>query len=178
MVNQEVQQHGLFYIGIDGCVVYSALHIVMNIIDLISVNWKVGNEDLVDAIANISKEGEEGAKDEEEEEKPNTKVTHSIVFVTAEAAPYSKTGGLGDVCGSLPITLANRGHRVMVISPKYLNGSASDKNFDGAVDTECKVKVSCFGGTQEVQFYHEYKAGVDWVCEQLLPYSHSCRLVL
>ncbi|RZC56493.1 hypothetical protein C5167_015346 [Papaver somniferum] len=122
-----------------------------------------GSKEFVESITNIMNEGTEGAMDAEEEEKHHTKVTHSVVFVTAEAAPYSKTGGLGDVCGSLPITLASRGHRVMVISPRYLNGTPADRNFDGAVDTECKVKISCFGSTQEVQFYHEYKAGVDWV---------------
>jgi len=36
-----------------------------------------------------------------------------------QAAPWSKTGGLGDVVGSLPIALAARGHRVMVVVPRY-----------------------------------------------------------
>jgi hypothetical protein len=36
-------------------------------------------------------------------------------------APWSKTGGLGDVLGSLPIALAARGHRVMVVVPRYAN---------------------------------------------------------
>ncbi|GBG93411.1 hypothetical protein CBR_g69054, partial [Chara braunii] len=43
----------------------------------------------------------------------------SLVFVGAEAAPWSKVGGLGDVMGALPATLAARGHRVMTISPRY-----------------------------------------------------------
>ncbi|EXC21435.1 hypothetical protein L484_011877 [Morus notabilis] len=96
-------------------------------------------------------------------EEPQTRTTYNIVFVTAEAAPYSKTGGLGDVCGSLPIVLASRGHRVMVVSPRYLNGTAADKKFASVVDTESRIKVPCFGGEQEVAFFHEYREGVDWV---------------
>ncbi|XP_042504074.1 soluble starch synthase 1, chloroplastic/amyloplastic-like [Macadamia integrifolia] len=97
------------------------------------------------------------------EENPPTKVTNNIVFVTAEAAPYSKTGGLGDVCGSLPIALAARGHRVMVVSPRYMHGDTSDKVFDSALDVDCHIKIPCFDGLQEVAFFHEFRAGVDWV---------------
>lgn len=99
------------------------------------------------------------------EGKVPSRVTHSIVFVTAEAAPYSKTGGLGDVCGSLPIALAARGHRVMVVSPRYLHGGPSDKNFAGASLVGSPTKIICFGGEQEVGFLHEFRAGVDWVRE-------------
>ena len=42
-----------------------------------------------------------------------------IVFVSAEVAPYSKTGGLGDVAGSLPFALAAKGHRIMIITPRH-----------------------------------------------------------
>ncbi|XXG90032.1 hypothetical protein AAC387_Pa12g1896 [Persea americana] len=98
----------------------------------------------------------------EEDGKSECRVTHNIVFVTAEAAPYSKTGGLGDVCGSLPIALAARGHRVMVVSPRYLN-KVSEKNFASVCDIECHINVKCFGGDHEVAFFHEYRAGVDWV---------------
>ncbi|XP_021729114.1 starch synthase 1, chloroplastic/amyloplastic-like [Chenopodium quinoa] len=99
----------------------------------------------------------------EGEEKTSVKVKLSIVFVTAEAAPYSKTGGLGDVCGSLPIALAERGHRVMVIAPRYIHGTAADKVYAGAFDADCRIKVNCFGGEQEVAFFHQYRDGVDWV---------------
>lgn len=43
----------------------------------------------------------------------------SIVFVSAEVGPWSKTGGLGDVVGGLPIALAQRGHKVMTIAPRF-----------------------------------------------------------
>ncbi|XP_058095886.1 soluble starch synthase 1, chloroplastic/amyloplastic [Magnolia sinica] len=123
-----------------------------------------GNKEAVDfttkAVTAREEEGEE--KGGEEEGKSETRITHNIVFVTAEAAPYSKTGGLGDVCGSLPIALAARGHRVMVISPRYLNG-VSDDVLAGASDVGCCIKTFCFGGEQEVSFFHEYRAGVDWV---------------
>lgn len=43
----------------------------------------------------------------------------NIVFVSAEVAPWSKTGGLGDVLSGLPAALAARGHRVMTVAPRY-----------------------------------------------------------
>ncbi|HET6436882.1 MAG TPA: glycogen synthase GlgA [Anaeromyxobacter sp.] len=42
-----------------------------------------------------------------------------ILFVASEVAPWSKTGGLGDVVGALPRALAARGHAVSVVSPRY-----------------------------------------------------------
>ena len=43
----------------------------------------------------------------------------NILFATAEAVPFCKTGGLGDVCGSLPRELAQLGHRPTVVLPAY-----------------------------------------------------------
>ena len=42
-----------------------------------------------------------------------------ILFVAAEGAPFSKTGGLGDVIGALPKSLVKAGHEVAVILPYY-----------------------------------------------------------
>ena len=42
-----------------------------------------------------------------------------IVFVSAEVSPYSKSGGLADVAGSLPKEFTKMGHEVCVITPKY-----------------------------------------------------------
>jgi starch synthase len=44
---------------------------------------------------------------------------HKIVFIASEIYPFSKTGGLGDVLGSLPLALRNMGADVAVISPFY-----------------------------------------------------------
>lgn len=42
-----------------------------------------------------------------------------IVFASAECAPFVKTGGLGDVAGSLPAALVRAGAEVIVMVPKY-----------------------------------------------------------
>ena len=43
----------------------------------------------------------------------------SVLFVAGEAVPFVKTGGLGDVVGSLPKALIQQGIDVRVILPKY-----------------------------------------------------------
>jgi len=42
-----------------------------------------------------------------------------ILFVASEVAPWSKTGGLGDVAAALPDALAARGHAVSIVTPRY-----------------------------------------------------------
>ena len=42
-----------------------------------------------------------------------------IVFAASECAPWAKTGGLADVVGALPKTLAKMGHRVSIFIPYY-----------------------------------------------------------
>lgn len=78
----------------------------------------------------------------------------NIVFVSAEVAPWSKTGGLGDVVGALPCELARRGHKVMTVAPRY------DQYYD-AWDTS--VSSTIMG--EKVNYFHTVDQGVDrvWV---------------
>ncbi len=53
----------------------------------------------------------------------------NILFVSAEVAPFSKTGGLGDVSGALPRYLARRGHDVRVFTPLYSKIQTDGRDF-------------------------------------------------
>ncbi|GAB4835057.1 hypothetical protein Ancab_033325 [Ancistrocladus abbreviatus] len=80
----------------------------------------------------------------------------NVVFVGAEVAPWSKTGGLGDVLGGLPPAMAANGHRVMTVSPRY------DQYRDGW-DTNVLVEIRVGDRVETVRFFHCYKRGVDRV---------------
>lgn len=63
-----------------------------------------------------------------------------ILFAASEAAPYIKTGGLGDVAQALPKALAAEGHTVKVVLPYYLAVKRKETlleglSFEGAVNT-------------------------------------------
>jgi starch synthase len=45
--------------------------------------------------------------------------TLRILIASSEVTPFSKTGGLADVCGALPSELARLGHDVAVVTPAY-----------------------------------------------------------
>lgn len=68
----------------------------------------------------------------------------NIVMVGAECAPWSKTGGLGDVMGALPKAFARRGHRVMVVAPRY-------ENYDNAWETGIRRIFRVFNQDVEVR---------------------------
>lgn len=77
-----------------------------------------------------------------------------IVHVTSEVAPFSKTGGLGDVARSLPKALSRLGHEVIIITPLY--GQVIDKqeyklepvftNVKLRLDSQEEIKVNYWRG--------------------------------
>ncbi|CAK9863923.1 unnamed protein product [Sphagnum jensenii] len=80
----------------------------------------------------------------------------NVIVVAAECAPWSKTGGLGDVVGALPKALSRRGHRVMVVAPRY-------SNYLDAWETGIHKRYNVSGQDLEVGYFHTYKDGVDFV---------------
>ncbi|KAM3713839.1 hypothetical protein ACJW31_01G286800 [Castanea mollissima] len=80
----------------------------------------------------------------------------NVILVAAECAPWSKTGGLGDVAGALPKALARRGHRVMVVAPRY-------GNYVEPQDTGVRKRYVVDGQDIEVCYFQAYIDGVDFV---------------
>ncbi|MDA3803061.1 MAG: glycogen/starch synthase [Patescibacteria group bacterium] len=76
-----------------------------------------------------------------------------IVHIASEVAPFSKTGGLGDVVRSLPKAQKRLGHEVMVITPLY--GKLIDKKEWNLTPVFEDVKV--FINSSEVIKVNYYK---------------------
>lgn len=79
-----------------------------------------------------------------------------IVWVASEMAPFSKTGGLADVAGALPVALAHRGHRVLAVSPRY-------KPVPEAVELPFTSVVHLNGGDHRVRYFALDRDGVRFV---------------
>ncbi len=67
------------------------------------------------------------------------------------------------MAGSLPQALAKRGHKIMVIAPRYMNGTPSDKLYQSAIDTGKDITVYCYGAAQTARLFHERRNDVDYV---------------
>ncbi len=72
-----------------------------------------------------------------------------ILFASPEAVPFVKTGGLADVSGALPKALAEMGHEVFLILPKYRG--VEDRRFHLAkTGIQLKVPISQRMETAEI----------------------------
>lgn len=91
-----------------------------------------------------------------------------IAVVAAEVAPFSKTGGLADVTGSLPKVFHEMNNEVVVITPFYgkiidpkkYSLTLAEKNFSIPLSGKQKVKISLWRGEIEKNlpvYFIEYK---------------------
>ncbi|MFX0113208.1 MAG: glycogen synthase GlgA [Candidatus Hodarchaeota archaeon] len=76
-----------------------------------------------------------------------------ILFITSEAIPYAKTGGLADVSAAIPSSLSELGHEVKIVLPKYRIIDASEF---GLKETNISIEVSLGPmGTAVVQIWQD-----------------------
>ncbi len=64
---------------------------------------------------------------------------NNILFVTSEAHPLIKTGGLADVAGSLPRALLKLGHDIKILLPAY--ASALIKAKDAGIKKISQISI-------------------------------------
>jgi starch synthase len=86
-----------------------------------------------------------------------------ILFVTSEAFPLIKTGGLADVSHSLPLALEEAGHDVRIILPFYRSIKSK------VISPECKFKGNIFGYSDTIAVYEtllsQQEAIVVWLVD-------------
>ena len=85
-----------------------------------------------------------------------------ILFVTSECAPFSKSGGLADVVGSLPKEIDRRYYDVRVILPKYACMAQEMKDTLNWPDLSRATYLEYFESTHTsgLEIYIQYKGGV------------------
>jgi len=96
------------------------------------------------ALAKDSREVEEDSYVVPVEERMN------IVIVSSEVAPFSKSGGLADVCDKLGVALSRMGHRVMTVAPLYWR-------YEGAENTGARKEFGVFGQKHTVEYWRKWR---------------------
>ncbi len=81
-----------------------------------------------------------------------------ILFLTAEAAPFAKTGGLGDIGGSLPKALRAMGHDVRVFMPAYRN---IESGYPGVSSMPLQLNVPTGSGIIQAGAFESVLPGSD-----------------
>ncbi|HHT9119925.1 MAG TPA: glycogen synthase GlgA [Candidatus Hypogeohydataceae bacterium YC41] len=77
----------------------------------------------------------------------------NVVYVSPEIEPFARTGGLGDVLGALPKSVAKLGHTVCLIMPLYKQ--VSRKEFS-LLSTQITVAIPMQGKTSIGLVYSSY----------------------
>jgi len=65
-----------------------------------------------------------------------------VLFCSAEVVPFAKTGGLADVCGTLPVALSELGLDVKVVMPRYRAVDENQFNISVVNDEFTKATLS------------------------------------
>ena len=82
----------------------------------------------------------------------------NILFVSSEALPFAKTGGLADVAYALPKELVKKGEDVSVVMPFYSSIDQSKFNIKFLVSFAVKMGWRCI----KTDVYHSIIDGIDY----------------
>lgn len=81
-----------------------------------------------------------------------------VLFLASEMAPYVKSGGLGDIAGSLPFALKDKGIEVSVFIPKY---NTIDKELLKDAQFVCSTNVFVGSANKNASIYKLNNNGVN-----------------
>lgn len=86
--------------------------------------------------------------------RARAKTRLSVLLVSPEVAPFSKTGGLGDVAGALARSLGRLGHEVALVTPRY-------QGIDAGAHVAAHLEIVLGGRCYEVDLReHAWAPGV------------------
>ncbi len=109
-------------------------------------------------MAVLKKQTKQTSQTKQTKQTRQAKKTHaSILFTAFEAAPFSKTGGLGDVAGSLPYYVNSRKFDIRVVLPKL---SAIPEEFTSEMEFLCDFNVQLGWRNQYCGLYKLVRDGL------------------